>query len=75
MIETIDMHLRDFRLLDWLTKHNNERIPAHVIAKEMCCHENTVLAMVKRLESAGYIDVKRSTRGGHLYRVKTAKCS
>lgn len=78
MIATIDMHLRDFRLLEWLAKHDNQRIPSSKISQAMHCHRNTVYAMVKRLESAGYIQIERSQRrGGNVYKVKSVeeKCS
>jgi DNA-binding MarR family transcriptional regulator len=69
MIVRIDMHLRDERLLEWLLEHDNQRIPAHKIAVVFKCHQQTAMAMVRRLELAGYIEVKRSRRGGHRYRV------
>lgn len=69
MIVRIDMHLRDERLLEWLLEHDNERIPAHKIAKQFKCHQQTAIAMVRRLELAGHIEITRSRRGGHIYRV------
>jgi len=59
------LHLRDERLLLWLQDKHGQKIPAHDIARAMSCHEQTARAMMNRLESAGWIKIIRSTRGGH----------
>lgn len=59
------LHLRDERLLLWLQDQDEQKIPARDIARYMNCHEQTARAMLNRLESAGWIKLIRSTRGGH----------
>lgn len=74
MITDIDMHLRDTRLLLWLTGRSMDNIPRHMIADEMGCSVQTAGAMLKRLERGGYIKiVKGSKRYGYRYIVIWSK--
>ena len=74
MITRIDMHIRDERLFEWLKTRHNQRITAQEMADSFLCHPNTIYAMVNRLEGAGLIEVERSRRGGHLYKVICEPC-
>lgn len=65
MIVRIDMHIRDERVLEWLQDKDKQKIPARVIAHEFKCNPHTARAILERLERAGHIQLKRSTRGGH----------
>ena len=69
MIVIIDMHIRDERLLDWLKEHDGQQIPAKKMARVMRCHENTIRAMLKRLERANQITRTGSYRGGYRYHI------
>jgi DNA-binding IclR family transcriptional regulator len=65
------MHLRDELVLEWLKEHQHERIPHDTIAEAVGCHRHTARAIVKRLESAGRIEINRSGyRGGWFYKCK-----
>lgn len=74
MISRIDMHIRDERLLEWLKDRHNQRIPAQKMATIHKCHPNTIRAMTRRLELAGHIQIIRSRRGGHIYRILDSSC-
>ena len=71
MIVSIDMHIRDERLFQWLQDKDDQKIPARVIADKFKCNPHTARAMLERLERAGHIRMIRSTRGGH--RVKLVR--
>lgn len=75
MIVRIDMHLRDERLLKWLSERNNQKITAQTMADVFKCHPNTIRAMTQRLERAGYIEIMRSRRGGHTYAILGDPCN
>jgi predicted transcriptional regulator len=70
----IDMHLRDQRVLDFISERITSATPeiqlSHdEIATAFRCHRNTARAIIHRLESAGLIHVDKSTkRGGYRYR-------
>jgi len=73
MIMIVDMHIRDERVLQYIRERAKDSregvlITHQEIANHFGCHRNTSLAIIHRLEGAGWIDVdKRSKRGGYLY--------
>ena len=69
MIVIIDMHIRDDRLLQWLS--DNIDATYDDIADHFSCHRTTAIRMIKRLERAGYIRVHRLPyrRAGNRYEV------
>jgi hypothetical protein len=73
-IVAIDMHIRDERVLAWLTEEAGEtslRVSSVAVAQEFKCHQNTAQAILRRLRLAGCIEVEqKSFRGGFTYRVK-----
>jgi len=69
------MHIRDKRLLEWLTEHHGEQIPARKMADVMKCHPNTIRNMLKRLERADHIEICGAYRGGYRYFVKGMVCN
>lgn len=73
-ISLVDMHLRDQRVLSWLSQSGKEvKVTHSEIAMQMGCARVTALNIMRRLELAGYITVvHRSRRGGHVYRINDA---
>jgi predicted transcriptional regulator len=70
MIVWLDMHIRDERVLSYIKQHQDEQIPAHVIAREFKCCENTAKAIIRRLINAGLIErISQQHRGGFVYHV------
>ncbi len=60
MITTIDMHIRDERVFNWLKNQSKEgliQVSANTIADEFLCHTNTAQAILRRLRRAGIIEV------------------
>lgn len=74
-ISLVDMHLRDQRVLSWLSEFGTRdvRITHGEIARQMGCARVTAFNIMRRLELAGYVTVVyRSRRGGHVYRINHA---
>jgi MarR-like DNA-binding transcriptional regulator SgrR of sgrS sRNA len=70
----IDMHIRDQRVLDWLTDRYGGKpfqVSADRIAQEFKCHRNTATAILWRLQGAGHITIiNRAKRGGYVYQLR-----
>jgi DNA-binding IscR family transcriptional regulator len=75
-IVTIDMHIRDERVLAYIKEKagaDEIPLPADEIANRFKCHLNTAQAILKRLRCAKHIEIVRAQkRGGFIYRVINA---
>lgn len=66
MIVTIDMHLRDERVFNYLRRRGLiHYVKSSEISKHFNCHRNTVRAIMIRLKQAGKIKFKTCYRGGY----------
>ena len=74
MIVSIDMHIRDERVLSHLkaqAKCGRIRTNADAIAETFACHPNTARAILRRLIRAGHITIdERIYRGGFIYKIR-----
>ena len=73
-IVTIDMHIRDERIFEYMKERiaiNNgaAQINAEEISKKFYCHPNTARNILARLRGAGLIFQQGTSRGGFVYRI------
>lgn len=73
-ITTVDMHLRDERLYDWLKSRDGKHITYSDIAMAFNCHKLTAKAMVKRLRQADLITIEGSPYNPKGYTYRITKC-
>lgn len=69
----IDMHIRDERVLEWLSGRaaaGEVVITQQEIADQFRCHRHTARAILRRLVGAGYLECKQRARKlGYVYRI------
>lgn len=76
MICTIDMHIRDERVLTWLKSQavsGEVQVSGDKIAVAFKCHPHTGRAILRRLVRTGHLGVcVRKYQGGFIYKVSNA---